>query len=97
MLSTMELVSFSSASDSSPDLPFTPLLSPSTSASGTSVAETAAGSGSDAPGNQRPREDAVRHLASKVMCSRPRELPESEFGFWKMNYKKDLKAETAVA
>nr|KAF6451264.1 tetratricopeptide repeat, ankyrin repeat and coiled-coil containing 1 [Molossus molossus] len=55
-------------SDSSPDLPFTPLLSPSPSTGGTSVAETPAGSGSDAPGNQRPREDAVKLLASKVVA-----------------------------
>ncbi|XP_024435584.2 protein TANC1 isoform X2 [Desmodus rotundus] len=55
-------------SDSSPDPPFTPLLSPSTSTSGTNVAKTPTGSGSDTPENQRPREDAVKYLASKVVA-----------------------------
>ncbi|XP_016071444.1 PREDICTED: protein TANC1 isoform X3 [Miniopterus natalensis] len=55
-------------SDSSPDLPFTPLLSPSTSPGGTNTAKTPTGSGSDVPENQRPREDAVKYLASKVVA-----------------------------
>ncbi|XP_057361516.1 protein TANC1 isoform X3 [Manis pentadactyla] len=55
-------------SDSSQDLPFTPLLSPSSSTSGTNTAKTPAGCGSDAPENQRPREDAVKYLASKVVA-----------------------------
>ncbi|XP_045431553.1 protein TANC1 isoform X5 [Pipistrellus kuhlii] len=55
-------------SDSSPDLPFTPLLSPSTSPGGTTTAKTPAGLGSDASENQRPREDAAKHLASKVVA-----------------------------
>ncbi|XP_066135611.1 protein TANC1 isoform X3 [Saccopteryx bilineata] len=55
-------------SDSSPDLVFTPLLSPSTSTSGTNTARTPAVSGSDTPENQRPREDAVKYLASKVVA-----------------------------
>ncbi|ELK28143.1 Protein TANC1 [Myotis davidii] len=55
-------------SDSSPDLPFTPLLSPSTSPGGTTTAKTPAGLGSDTPENQRPREDAAKYLASKVVA-----------------------------
>uniref|UniRef100_A0A8P0NU49 Tetratricopeptide repeat, ankyrin repeat and coiled-coil containing 1 n=1 Tax=Canis lupus familiaris TaxID=9615 RepID=A0A8P0NU49_CANLF len=55
-------------SDSSQDLPFTPLLSPSSSAGVTNTAKTPPGSGSDSPENQRPREDAVKYLASKVVA-----------------------------
>lgn len=65
----MKLVSFSAASDSTQDLPFTPLLSPSSSAGVSNTAKTPPGSGSDAPESQRPREDAVKYLASKVICS----------------------------
>lgn len=54
-------------SDSSSDLPFTALLSPSSSTNGTSVAKTPTGSGSETPENQRPKEDAVKYLASKVI------------------------------
>ncbi|ELV10567.1 Protein TANC1 [Tupaia chinensis] len=53
-------------SDSAQDLPFTPLLSPSSSTSGLNTAKTPAGAG--APENQRPREDAVKYLASKVVA-----------------------------
>ena len=60
---------FAAASDSSQDLPFTPLLSPSSSTSGINAAKSPPGSGSDTPENQRPREDAVKYLASKVICS----------------------------
>ncbi|XP_054976505.1 protein TANC1 isoform X2 [Sorex araneus] len=49
-------------SDSSQDLP---LLSPN---SGTNVAKTPPGFGTDTPENQRPREDAAKHLASKVVA-----------------------------
>ncbi|XP_045874094.1 protein TANC1 isoform X5 [Meles meles] len=55
-------------SDSSQDLPVTPLLSPSSSAGVTNTARTPPGSVSDAPENQRPREDAVKYLASKVVA-----------------------------
>ncbi|XP_067597915.1 protein TANC1 isoform X1 [Pseudorca crassidens] len=55
-------------SDSSQDLPFTPLLSPSSSTSGINAAKPPPGSGSDPPENQRPREDAVKYLASKVVA-----------------------------
>ncbi|XP_055253070.1 protein TANC1 isoform X6 [Moschus berezovskii] len=55
-------------SDSSQDVPFTPLLSPSSSASGTGAAKSPPVSGSDALENQRPREDAVKYLASKVVA-----------------------------
>ncbi|XP_014641426.1 PREDICTED: protein TANC1 isoform X2 [Ceratotherium simum simum] len=55
-------------SDSSQDLPFTPLLSPSSSTTGTNAAKTPPGSRSDTPENQRPREDAVKYLASKVVA-----------------------------
>lgn len=55
-------------SDSSSDLPFTALLSPSSSTNGTSVAKTPTGSGSETPENQRPKEDAVKYLASKVVA-----------------------------
>nr|XP_045724759.1 protein TANC1 isoform X5 [Mirounga angustirostris] len=55
-------------SDSSQDLPFTPLLSPSSSAGVTNTAKTPPGSVSDTPENQRPREDAVKYLASKVVA-----------------------------
>lgn len=66
----MRLVSFSAALDSSQDLPVTPLLSPSSSAGVTNTARTPPGSAPDAPENQRPREDAVKYLASKVIsCS----------------------------
>ncbi|XP_036093203.1 protein TANC1 isoform X6 [Rousettus aegyptiacus] len=54
-------------SDSSPDLPFTPLLSPSSSG-GTNATKMLSGSGPDTPENQRPREDAVKYLASKVVA-----------------------------
>lgn len=60
---------FTAASDSSQDVPFTPLLSPSSSTSGTGAAKSSPVSGSDAPENQRSREDAVKYLASKVTCS----------------------------
>ncbi|XP_058550481.1 protein TANC1 isoform X10 [Neofelis nebulosa] len=56
-------------SDSSQDLPFTPLLSPSSSAVVTNMTKTPPGSGSDTPENQRPREDAVKYLASKEIVS----------------------------
>lgn len=65
----MKLVSLSAASDSAQDLPFTPLLSPSSSAGVSNTAKTLSGSVSDAPESQRPREDAVKYLASKVICS----------------------------
>ncbi|XP_064340887.1 protein TANC1 isoform X6 [Camelus dromedarius] len=55
-------------SDSSQDPPFTPLLSPSSSTSGTSTAKPLSGPGSDTPENQRPREEAVKYLASKVVA-----------------------------
>nr|XP_031534338.1 protein TANC1 isoform X7 [Vicugna pacos] len=55
-------------SDSSQDPPFTPLLSPSSSTSGTSTAKLPPGPGSDTPENQRPREEAVKYLASKVVA-----------------------------
>ncbi|XP_044922534.1 protein TANC1 isoform X8 [Mustela putorius furo] len=54
--------------DSSQDLPVTPLLSPSSSAGVTNTARTPPGSAPDAPENQRPREDAVKYLASKVVA-----------------------------
>ncbi|XP_032713765.1 protein TANC1 isoform X5 [Lontra canadensis] len=54
--------------DSSQDLPATPLLSPSSSAGVTNTARTPPGSAPDAPENQRPREDAVKYLASKVVA-----------------------------
>ncbi|XP_047577814.1 protein TANC1 isoform X6 [Lutra lutra] len=54
--------------DSSQDLPVTPLLSPSSSAGVTDTARTPPGSAPDAPENQRPREDAVKYLASKVVA-----------------------------
>lgn len=60
-------LSLSAASDPTQDLPFTPLLSPSSSTSALGVAKTPAGPGT-AEG-QRPREDAVKYLASKVTCS----------------------------
>ena len=59
---------FTAASDSSQDVPFTPLLSPTSSTSGSGAAKSPPVSGSD-PENQRPREDAVKYLASKVTCS----------------------------
>ncbi|KAM6179054.1 protein TANC1 isoform 2-T2 [Rhynchocyon petersi] len=55
-------------SDPSQDLPFTPLLSPSSSTSGPHTAKTPPGPGSGAPENQRSREDAVKYLASKVVA-----------------------------
>lgn len=58
---------FTAASDSSQDVPFTPLLSPS-STSGPGAAKSPPVSGSDASENRRPREDAVKYLASKVTC-----------------------------
>ncbi|XP_059023224.1 protein TANC1 isoform X5 [Mustela lutreola] len=54
--------------DSSQDLPVTPLLSPSSSAGVTNTARTPPGFAPDAPENQRPREDAVKYLASKVVA-----------------------------
>ncbi|XP_040601337.1 protein TANC1 isoform X5 [Mesocricetus auratus] len=53
-------------SDPTQDLPFMPLLSPSSSTSALSVAKTPAGPGTAE--NQRPREDAVKYLASKVVA-----------------------------
>ncbi|XP_007940042.1 protein TANC1 [Orycteropus afer afer] len=54
-------------SDPSQDLPFkTPLLSPGSSTSGIHTAKTLSGSGT--PENQRPKEDAVKYLASKVVA-----------------------------
>ncbi|XP_051705445.1 protein TANC1 isoform X4 [Oryctolagus cuniculus] len=53
-------------SDPSQELPFAPLLSPASSTSGPNAAKAPAGSG--APENQRPREDAVKYLASKVVA-----------------------------
>lgn len=53
-------------SDPTQDLPFTPLLSPSSSTSALSVAKMPAGPGTAE--NQRPREDAVKYLASKVVA-----------------------------
>ncbi|XP_057601068.1 protein TANC1 isoform X3 [Hippopotamus amphibius kiboko] len=55
-------------SDASQDLPFAPLLSPGSSTSGINAAKSPPGSGSDTPENQRPREDAVKYLASKVVA-----------------------------
>ncbi|XP_037601321.1 protein TANC1 isoform X9 [Cebus imitator] len=53
-------------SDPTQDLPFTPLLSPSSSTSASSSAKIPLRSGSAE--NQRPREDAVKYLASKVVA-----------------------------
>ncbi|XP_033612186.1 protein TANC1 isoform X7 [Fukomys damarensis] len=53
-------------SDSTQDLPFTPLLSLSSSTSGHKIVKTSCTSGT--PENQRPREDAVKYLASKVVA-----------------------------
>ncbi|XP_048201349.1 protein TANC1 isoform X3 [Perognathus longimembris pacificus] len=53
-------------SDLTQDLPFTPLLSPSSSSSGLNTAKTAVGS--NTPESLRPREDAVKSLASKVVA-----------------------------
>ncbi|XP_063503624.1 protein TANC1 isoform X11 [Pongo pygmaeus] len=53
-------------SDPTQDLPFTPLLSPRSSTSASSTAKTPLGSVSAE--NQRPREDAVKYLASKVVA-----------------------------
>ncbi|XP_035160684.1 protein TANC1 isoform X20 [Callithrix jacchus] len=53
-------------SDPTQDPSFTPLLSPSSSTSAFSSAKTPLGSGSAE--NQRPREDAVKYLASKVVA-----------------------------
>ncbi|XP_058520499.1 protein TANC1 isoform X3 [Ochotona princeps] len=53
-------------SDTTQDLPFTPLLSPASSASGPNAAKLPAGSGP--PENPRPREEAVKYLASKVVA-----------------------------
>ncbi|XP_053452881.1 protein TANC1 isoform X3 [Nycticebus coucang] len=55
-------------SDPTQDLPCTPLLSPSSSTSAPSAAKTPAGPGSGTPENQRPREDAAKFLASKVVA-----------------------------
>ncbi|XP_008571573.1 PREDICTED: protein TANC1 [Galeopterus variegatus] len=54
-------------SDPAQDLPFTPLLSPS-STSGPNAAKMPAGAGSGTPENPRPREDAAKYLASKVVA-----------------------------
>ncbi|XP_012600707.2 protein TANC1 isoform X3 [Microcebus murinus] len=56
------------ASDPTQDLPFTPLLSPSSSTSASSTTKIPPGAGSGTPENQRPREDAVKYLASKVVA-----------------------------
>ncbi|XP_045154057.1 protein TANC1 [Echinops telfairi] len=56
---------FPTAADSPHDLPFTPLLSP---ASGTHPAKTPSGSGAGSPETQRPGEDSVKYLASKVVA-----------------------------
>lgn len=53
-------------SDPAQDLPFTPLVSPSSSTSGLKVVKTPSASGTAE--SQRPREDAVRYLASKVVA-----------------------------
>ncbi|XP_059116488.1 protein TANC1 [Peromyscus eremicus] len=53
-------------SDPTQDLPFTPLLSPSSSTSALSVAKAPSGPGTAE--SQRPREDAVKSLASKVVA-----------------------------
>ncbi|XP_015858624.1 protein TANC1 isoform X1 [Peromyscus maniculatus bairdii] len=53
-------------SDPTQDLPVTPLLSPSSSTSALSVAKPPAGPGTAE--SQRPREDAVKSLASKVVA-----------------------------
>ncbi|XP_062953558.1 protein TANC1 isoform X1 [Cynocephalus volans] len=55
-------------SDPAQDLPFTPLLSPSSSTSGPNAAKMPAGAGSGTPENPRPREDAAKYLASKVVA-----------------------------
>ncbi|XP_047399720.1 protein TANC1 isoform X8 [Sciurus carolinensis] len=52
--------------DPTQDLPFTPLLSPSSSTSGLNSTKTSAGPGTSE--NQRPREEAVKYLASKVVA-----------------------------
>lgn len=53
-------------SDPTHDLPGTPLLSPSSSTSALGVARTPPGPGT--VDSQRPREDAVKYLASKVVA-----------------------------
>nr|XP_010584599.1 protein TANC1 isoform X2 [Loxodonta africana] len=53
-------------SDPSQDVPFTPLLSPGSSTSGSHMAKMPPGSGT--PESQRPKEDAVKYLASKVVA-----------------------------
>lgn len=53
-------------SDPTHDLPGTPLLSPSSSTSALGVARTPPGPGTG--DSQRPREDAVKYLASKVVA-----------------------------
>ncbi|XP_077010041.1 protein TANC1 isoform X3 [Tamandua tetradactyla] len=55
-------------SEPSQDLPFTPLLSPGSSASAPNAAKSPLPSGSGSPENPRPREDAVKYLASKVVA-----------------------------
>ncbi|XP_071475254.1 protein TANC1 isoform X6 [Marmota flaviventris] len=52
--------------DPTQDLPFTPLLSPSSSTSGLNTTKTPSGPGTSE--NQRPREEAVKYLASKVVA-----------------------------
>ncbi|XP_075385811.1 protein TANC1 isoform X2 [Tenrec ecaudatus] len=56
------------ASDAPHDLPFTPLLSPAASASGAHPAKTPPGAGAGSPETQRPGEDSVKYLASKVVA-----------------------------
>lgn len=63
----VQSVALSPASDPTQDLPGTPLLSPSSSTSALSVTRTPAGPGT--ADSQRPREDAVKYLASKVTCA----------------------------
>uniref|UniRef100_A0A8D2CQJ4 Protein TANC2 n=1 Tax=Sciurus vulgaris TaxID=55149 RepID=A0A8D2CQJ4_SCIVU len=58
--------SSSPKTDPTQDLPFTPLLSPSSSTSGLNSTKTSAGPGTSE--NQRPREEAVKYLASKVVA-----------------------------
>lgn len=62
----VQSVALSPASDPTHDLPGTPLLSPSSSTSALGAARTPPGPGT--VDSQRPREDAVKYLASKVTC-----------------------------
>ncbi|XP_038606961.1 protein TANC1 isoform X3 [Tachyglossus aculeatus] len=54
------------SSDSCQEIPFTPLFSPSPSSSGTNAVKTL--SGPTTPEHQRPPEEAVKDLASKVVA-----------------------------